>query len=88
MSTSKGRNLQLPLQNQFSPIGDFPALQSTYKSAVQNPVSDTYTTINEEYICLTNYDNPPLPHHTVIRQIIERMYGINYFHTDDFRKTQ
>ena len=80
--------LQVPVQNQFTPLTNFPPLP--YKSAVITPSAsnspDAYLIRHIEHLLLTSC-KPPLPTN-IIPSIVQKTNGIKHYATDDLRKTQ
>ena len=85
---AKEYQLQVPTQNQFLPLSNFPPLP--YKSAVTNPSSsnstDAYVIRFTEHLLLTSCKPPPPT--TIISSIVQKTYGTKHYATDDLRKTQ
>jgi len=80
--------LQIPTQNQFTPLANFPPLP--YKNAVTNPSSSNptndYIVRFSEHLLLTSC-KPPSPTN-IISSIVQNTFGKNQFATDGLRKTQ
>ena len=80
--------LQIPTQNQFTPLANFPPLP--YKNAVTNPSSSNptndYIVRFSEHLLLTSC-KPPSPTN-IISSIVQKTFDTNQFATDDLSKTQ
>jgi len=80
--------LQIPTQNQFTPLTNFPPLP--YKNVVTNPSSSNptndYIIRFTEHLLLTSCKPPPSTN--IISSIVQKIFGANQFSTDDLRKTQ
>jgi len=82
--------LQIPTQNQFTPLAqtNFPPLP--YKTAITNPSSsnttDAYMIRFTEHLLLTSCKPPPPTN--IISNIVQKTFGPNHFATDDLRKSQ
>jgi len=80
--------LQIPTQNQFAPLTNFPPLP--YKTAVTNHPSsnptDAYIIRYTEHLLLTSCKPPPPTN--IISSIVQKKFGPNHFATDDLRRTQ
>ena len=82
--------LQIPTQNQFTPLTQtqFPPLP--YKTVVTNPSpsnpADAYVIRFTEYLLLTSCKPPPPTN--IISTIVQKTFGTKHFATDDLRKTQ
>jgi len=81
--------LQVPTQNQFTPLQQtqFPPLP--YKTAVTNPAASSYNdyTIRfTEHLILTSCKPPPPTN--IISSIVQKSFGNHQFATDDLRKSQ
>ena len=104
MSSSKNKNkkdkgkaiqkaedyqLQIPVQNQFTPLTQTQFLPLSYKTAVTNPNSSSST--NDymirfiEHILLTSCKPPPPTN--IIPSITQKTFGPHQFSTDDLRKS-
>ena len=90
VQTAADYQLQIPTQNQFSPLTtNFPPLP--YKAAVTNPSpsnsADSYVIRHTEHLLLTSCKPPPPTN--IISSIVQKIFRPNHhFATDDLRKTQ
>ena len=82
--------LQVPTQNQFTPLAQtqFPPLP--YKNAITNPspsnTAEAYMIRFTEHLLLTSC-KPPAPTN-IISEIVQKTFGVQHFATDDLRKSQ
>ena len=85
---AKDYQLQIPTQNQFTPLTNFPPLP--YKTAVTNHSSpnptNAYVIRYTEHLLLTSCKPPPPTN--IISSIVQKTFGPNHFATDDLRRTQ
>jgi len=90
IQTAEDYQLQIPIQNQFTPLTQtqFPPL--SYKTPVTNPSSSNLTSDYmirfTEHLLLTSC-KPPLPTN-IISSIIQKTFGPHQFAADDLRKSQ
>jgi len=80
--------LQIPTQNQFTPLTQtqFPPLP--YKTTVTNPSpsANAYVIRFTEHRLLTSCKPPPPTN--IISSIVQKTFGTKYFTTDDLQKGQ
>jgi len=82
--------LQVPTQNQFTPLTQTNFTPLPYKTAITNPsssnVAGAYIIRHTEHLLLTSCKPPPP--NNIISNIVQKSFGNNHFATDNLRKTQ
>ena len=82
--------LQVPVQNQFTPLTQIQFPPLPYKTAVTKPSaassSNEYTIRFTEHLILTSCKPPPPTN--IISSIVQKSFGNHQFATDDLRKSQ
>ena len=81
--------IQLPTQNQFQALTQFPPLP--YKTIVSKPatkptIDNAYVVRHTEHLFLTNYKTMPSPE--MIKPLVQKAFGKKHFATDHSQKTQ
>ena len=80
--------MQLPTQNQFQALTQFPPLP--YKAIVSKPatkptVDNAYVVRHTEHLFLTNYKTMHSP--DMIKPLVQKAFGKKHFATNHSRKT-